>query len=151
MVNQQKSRHWPLENRRELHRKPLHQLKVIVWCAIGKTAVIGPYFFDKNNRNAVALDSERYTVTNSLCLNFNENACLSYVCGFGDRLVSMFTYTPWYTWSSDLSIGDYFLWGYLKEHVHDRKPRTLDNLKETILIDVTQIGRVMLEGVDANF
>lgn len=61
IVNQQNCRYWALENLRELHERPLHSPKVTVWCAVGKAAVIGPYFFEDNNGNAVTVNSERYT------------------------------------------------------------------------------------------
>ena len=67
---------------------------------------------------------------------------------FGDRLISRFANT---TWPPDLSICDYFLWGYLKARVYEHKPRTLDDLKEAIRVEVTQIDRAMLERVEANF
>ena len=70
---------------------------------------------------------------------------------FGDRLISRFADTPWPPRSPDLSICDYFLWGYLKARVYEHKPRTLENLKEAIRVEVAQIDRAMLERVEANF
>ena len=83
IVNQQSCCYWALENPRELHAKPLHNSKVMVRCGVGKSAIIGPFFND-NNGNAVTMNSERYTemIKNFLCLNYDENVCLSDVCGF---------------------------------------------------------------------
>ena len=39
----------------------------------------------------------------------------------------------------------------LKARVYEHKPRTLDDLKEAIRVEVTQIDRAMLERVEANF
>ena len=61
MVNQQNCHYWTLENSRKLHTKPLHNPKVMVSCAVGKAAVIGPYFFEDNNGNTVIMNSESYT------------------------------------------------------------------------------------------
>ena len=55
--------YWALENPVELHSRPLHNPKVMVWCAVYKATVIGPYFFKDNNGN------------------YEENVCLSDVCG----------------------------------------------------------------------
>ena len=44
-VNKQNFRYWAAQNPHEVHERPLHSLKVTVWCAIGKVGVIGPYFF----------------------------------------------------------------------------------------------------------
>ena len=70
---------------------------------------------------------------------------------FGDRLISRFANITWPPRSPDLSICDYFLWGYLKARVYEHKPRTLDDLKEAIRVEVAQIDRAMLERVEANF
>ena len=59
MMNQPNCHYWALENPKELHAKPLP--KVTVWCTDGKAVVIGSYFFEDNNGNAVIMNSERYT------------------------------------------------------------------------------------------
>ncbi|KAG5308152.1 GT2D2 protein, partial [Pseudoatta argentina] len=43
-------RYWSGENPRELHQKPLHCERVTVWCAISVMGIIGPYFFEENER-----------------------------------------------------------------------------------------------------
>jgi len=40
----QNSRYWATENPRDIHQKPLHSEKVIVWCGAASFGVIGPYF-----------------------------------------------------------------------------------------------------------
>jgi len=174
MVNQQNCRYWALENPRELHERPLHSPKVTVWCAVGKAAVIGPYFFEDNNGNAVTVNSERYTeMINNFFVPelrrkrlpirrvwFQQDGATAHTARasmdvlrplFGDRLISRFANTTWPPRSPDLSICDYFLWGYLKARVYEHKPRTLDDLKEAIRVEVAQIDRAMLERVEANF
>jgi hypothetical protein len=44
-VNSQNCRYWATENPRDIHQKPLHFEKVIVWCSVASSGVIGPYFF----------------------------------------------------------------------------------------------------------
>ena len=51
----------------------------------------------------------------------------------------------------DLAMCDYFLWGYLKSHVYKRKPRTLDELKDSIHENIVQIDRCLLKTAEANF
>lgn len=58
MANQQNFCYWALENLRELHERPLHNPKLTVWCTVGKTGVIGPYFFEDRNGNTVTVNSE---------------------------------------------------------------------------------------------
>jgi hypothetical protein len=57
-VNNQNFRYWSDNNPMQLHEKPLHGEKVIVWYGVSTFGVIGPYFFDENNQ-AVTVDSER--------------------------------------------------------------------------------------------
>ena len=45
----------------------------------------------------------------------------------------------------------FFLWGHLKARVYENKPRTLDELKEAIRVEVAQVERAMLERAYANF
>ena len=47
---------------------------------------------------------------------------------FGDALISKFADTLWPPRSPDLSICGYFLERYLKAHVYEHKPRTLEDL-----------------------
>lgn len=53
--------------------------------------------------------------------------------------------------SPDLPMGDYILWGNLKTRVCEHKPHTLDDLKEAIYLEASQIDRALLERLEANF
>jgi len=44
----------------------------------------------------------------------------------------------------DLSACDFFLWGYLKSKVYEKKPRTTVNLKQNIRDEVAAISPAML-------
>jgi len=43
----------------KLHEHPLHTERVTVWCAISRIGIIGPWFFEENER-AVTVNCERY-------------------------------------------------------------------------------------------
>ena len=58
-VNKQNMHYWSGANPRENHQRPLHSDRVTVWGAISRFGIIGPYFFDEDDR-AVAVNSERY-------------------------------------------------------------------------------------------
>lgn len=60
MLNQLKDCHWALKTPRELHKRPLHSPTLKVWSTVGKAVVIGSYFFENYNENAVTLNSESY-------------------------------------------------------------------------------------------
>ena len=59
-LNKQNFRFWSSQNPRETHSVPLHSEKVVVWCAVTATDVIGPYFFEDENRRATTVNSENY-------------------------------------------------------------------------------------------
>lgn len=43
-----------------MHHESLHTPKVIVWCAISASAIIGPYFFENLHDQTVTVNLERY-------------------------------------------------------------------------------------------
>ncbi|GFY21930.1 putative transposable element [Trichonephila clavipes] len=63
---------------------------------------------------------------------------------FGDRLISRFGPVNWPP-SCDLTLLDYFLWGYVKSLVYADKPQTLDHLEDNILRVIADIRPQMLE------
>ena len=60
-VSSPNCRYWATENPRDIHQKPLHSEKVIVWCGVASFGVIGPYFFEDEADRAVTVNSGRYT------------------------------------------------------------------------------------------
>jgi hypothetical protein len=171
-VNKQNSRYWAAESPRKIHQKPLHSPKVTVWCAVGKNCIIGPYFFEQNGVT-VTVTAERYIgMINTffipelrrrrIAINrvwFQQDGATAHTARasmdvirrlFPNRLVSRFGDIAWPPRSPDLSMCDYFLWGYLKSRVYERKPRTLDELKNSIRQQIVQIDRDLLERVYAN-
>ena len=44
---------------------------------------------------------------------------------------------PWPAHSPDLSVSDYFIWGYLKSKLYLMKPHNVDELKNTIKEEIT--------------
>ena len=59
--NSQHCRYWAAENPRDIHQKPLHSEKFIVWCGVASFGVIGPYFFEDEAVRAVTVNSAGYT------------------------------------------------------------------------------------------
>ena len=52
--------------------------------------------------------------------------------------------------SPDLTVCDFFLWGYLKSRVYESKPRTLDELKDAIKMEIALIDENLLQRVHSN-
>lgn len=92
IVNQQNYHYWVLENSRELHKRPPYNLKLMIWWAVAKAAVVGPCFSENKNGNNVIVHSDRYIeMIPSLCLNYYVNVCLFDACDF--RTMGSMTYT----------------------------------------------------------
>ena len=64
---------------------------------------------------------------------------------FPDRAISLREEVEWAPRYSDLSRLEFFLWGYLKSRVYAEKPRTSEQLKRAIIVEV---GRTPTEMVD---
>jgi hypothetical protein len=60
-VNSQNSCYWATENPCDIHQKPLHSEKVIIWCGVASFGVIGPCFFEDEAGRAVTVNSAHYT------------------------------------------------------------------------------------------
>ncbi|GFX77423.1 uncharacterized protein TNCV_2956211 [Trichonephila clavipes] len=70
---------------------------------------------------------------------------------FGDRLISRFGPVNWPPRSCDLTLLDYFLWGYVKSLVYTDKPQMLDHLEDNIRRVIADIRPQMLEKVIENW
>jgi len=57
----------------------------------------------------------------------------------------------WPPRSCDLTPMDFFLWGYVKAHVYQNKPRTIEELKEEIRRVIGELDPEMCQQVIANF
>jgi hypothetical protein len=60
-VNFQNCHYWATKNPRNIHQKPLHSEKVIVWCGVASFGVISPCFFEDEAGMAVTVNSAHYT------------------------------------------------------------------------------------------
>ncbi|RWS19052.1 transposable element tc3 transposase-like protein, partial [Leptotrombidium deliense] len=73
-----------------------------------------------------------------------------FLCGtFGNNLIGKGLNIAWPPRSPDLTPPDFFLWGYLKNRVYKRSPRSLDELSRAINLETRRIPQKMLENVAA--
>jgi len=147
-VNSQNCRYWSTENPRDIHQKPLHSEKVTVWCGVASFGVIGPYFFEDEAGRAITVNSSRYTDmlrtflepelqrlgVESHTLWFQQDGATPNTARtamrvlnemFPGRVISRRGNIEWPARSPDLNACDFFLWGYLKSKVYEKK--TKDN------------------------
>ena len=155
-VNKQNCRIWARQNPYAIHERPLHDVRVTVWCGVTMRGIIGPFFFEDENGNCVTVNSDRYKVMLEQFLFpklkemkmsrgvwFQQDGatahtakqCLTSLRGqFKCRLISRLGDVPWPPRSPDLTVPDYYLWGYLKDNVYRNKPKTVHGLKGSLLI-----------------
>ena len=113
--------------------------------------VIGPYFFEHEASRAVTVNSARYTQmlrtflepelqrlgVETLTLWFQQNGATAHAARTAVRVLNeMFLVrlisrrgNKWPARSPDLNACDFFLLGYLKSKVYEKKPRTTMDLK----------------------
>ena len=65
-----------------------------------------------------------------------------------DRLISRQTNNPWLSYSQDLNPPDYFLRGYLKDRVCEKKPQAREDI---IRKEIKRITQGMLNRIVDNF
>jgi len=148
-VNKQNHRSWADSSPKEVNERPLHSRKVTVWCAVSSHGVIGPYIFENEERITMTVTSDRYVemlqsfvapaVINFPQLHgawFQQDGATSQAARqamaavrelFGYRVISRFGDIPCPPISPDLSVCDFFLWGYLKNRLYTPRPRTMMN------------------------
>ncbi|GFT73399.1 DUF4817 domain-containing protein [Trichonephila clavipes] len=144
-VNKQNCRIWSEANPQVYVETPLHPEKLTVWCALWAGGFIGPYFF-KNDESPNELWFQQDGAT---CHTARATIDLLKDT-FGDRLISRFGPVNWPPRSCDLTLLDYFLWGYVKSLVYADKPQTLDHLEDNIRRVIADIRPQMLEKVIEN-
>lgn len=65
-------------------------------------------------------------------------------------MVSRFADFNWPSRSPDLTVPDFFLWGYLKERVYVNKPATIEQLKDNIRAEIRELQPAILRKVMDN-
>ena len=78
------------------------------------------------------------------------NATMQYLRGqFPGRVISKRGDWPWPPRSPDLTVCDFFLWGYLKQRIwnvpHDEQPNNLRQLREAIVTECRNIDQQTIQ------
>lgn len=155
-----------------MHEQPLHSDKCTAWCAISGLGVIGPLWFEEDERS-VPITKERYiekirTFQQALIdrgINLEEqwlmqdgatphtaNLTMTFLNeNFNGRLISKRSDFVWAPRSPDLNPLDFFLWGYCKSNVYRSKPKTITELKSEVERFLAEIPLDMCQRVIGNF
>ncbi|XP_062512636.1 uncharacterized protein LOC134188488 [Corticium candelabrum] len=143
-TNRQNSRSWATENPHEIFEKPLHDQKIGVSCAVSRSRIIGPIFFDSTVnsdryiKNIFVPFSEQLTASEKQRTWFQQDGATTHTARatmtavrkvFGERVISQDLWPPR---SPDLTPPDFYLWGKLKDLVYADNPRSINDLKHNI-------------------
>lgn len=165
-VNRQNCRFWATDNPKEVFEKPLHSPRVTVWCALTSNEIIGPYFFEDDEGNAVTVNGKRYCALlrryfipklkrknlihsawfqqdGATCHTSKDSMALLRE-QFSGRLVSRWGDVSWPPRSPDLTPLDFFLWGYLKSKVYESNPKSVIDLKKNITAEIRAISPAII-------
>jgi hypothetical protein len=149
-------------------------MRRLVWCGVASFGVIGPYFFEDEAGRGVTVNSSRYTEmlrtflepelqrlgVETHTLWFQQEGVTPHTVRtamrvlnemFPGRVISRRENIEWPARSPDLNACDFFLWGYLKSKVYEKKPRITVDLKQNIRDEVAAISPTMLQRVMQNF
>ena len=157
-VNRPNFRISSAEYSREIQERPLHSLRVTVWCGISASHVYGSYFFlvtGENYRWKILLDDKRVFFIQELerqnvhhtwfqqheatAHTARETKALFKGC-FPSCLISRFGDISWPLRFSHLTPCDFFLWGYLKLWVYVTNPTNLQELKNNIYLEIAALS-----------
>ena len=142
--------------------------QLMVWVGLTRTGVVlGPHFAERNldtreylriiRYNVVQRDFRIHNVDRNVMWwqqdgapSHTSNATIRYLRGeFPDRLMSKRGDWPWPPRSPDLTVCDFFLWGYLKHQIWNvptqQQPSNLGELRQAIIMASNNLEQDMIE------
>lgn len=162
-LNNQNNRLWSQSQPMQGVEYPLHDQKILVWCAISANRVFGPYYFEEtvNKENYLEMlkeffwpkvlrtaEYEKYHFQQDGARPHTAAIVQTWLKGkFGKKLVDKDLWPPR---SPDLNPCDFYLWGYLKSVVYNPLPKTLDDLKANLEREIKKIPKNVLNSVFFN-
>lgn len=149
-VNAQNCRYWSNGNPHWTMEKSQYFPKVTVWCGIWREGVVGPFFFDESvtGRSYLRMLKEEFLpelealhMQRQVCVFMQDGAPPHWWTSVRKWLSDTFPgrwmgrgspSMPWPPRSPDLTICDFFVWGFIKSQVYTGRISTLDILKQRI-------------------
>lgn len=149
-VNKHNCRIWGLENPREFHQHERDSPKVNVWCAVSREKLYGPFFFAENTvrgnnytdmlenffypqlEQDGILNQNVYFQQDGAPPHYSNIARESVNQQFGNNWIGRSGPIEWAPNSPDLTVPDFFVWGYVKDRVYNPMPATIEELKNNI-------------------
>ena len=164
------SRCWGSSRPTEVQEQSLHSKRCTAWCAPSAHGIIGPFWFEDEEGGTLTVTQVNYrNILDKFCAalgQYRQDAWLqqdgapphtarltmAYLQDrFGDRLISKGAEFQWAPHSQDLSVLDFFLWGYAKYEVYKENPQDIPQLKDAIASFIGSIPADMCARAIANF
>jgi transposase len=168
-VNRHNFRYWSNQNPRWIEATHVQiDPRVMVWAAIWRNHIIGPYFFDGNVTGESYLQMLHTFLLPRLRNDYadeldqfwfqHDGAPAHFALSvrrvldelFPNRWIGRRGPVEWPPRSPDLSPLDFFLWGHLKSVVYTNRPRTIEDLKGKIVSECRNITDNVLKRVQAS-
>lgn len=148
MVNTQNCRYWLCRNPRWVREREVKSPKVTVWCGMWREGIVGPFFFEGSvtGSNYLRMLEEQFLpvlislhMQQEVCIFMQDGAPPHWVRTVRRWLDAHFPgrwmgrgspNMPWPPRSPDLTICDFFLWGYVKSLVCRTPVSTIPALKD---------------------
>ena len=147
-VNSHNAVYWGSQKPTTVIERPLHPIKVTIWCAMSSHGVLGPYFIEENGvtvtvngaRYLDMLDTKFYPDFSDFAFDnpelstdwyFQQDGARPHITRgvrawifnkFGIRTIGEYLNNHWPARSPDLTPMDFFLWGWVKEQLYQRYP-----------------------------
>ncbi len=165
IANSQNTHIWGTENLREVQQHEMHGEKLTVWCAIHSQGVQDPYYFDNETARKqdycelidsyVRAEAENFP-DNALfqqdgALPHTSHAARSLLADiFDQNWIGKYGPTNWPARSPDLTPIDFYLWGYVVDHVFKTPVQNITQLKRRITRAVRSVTQEMITKVWEN-
>lgn len=166
-VNKHNCRIWGEENPRIFNEFERDTPKLNVWCGVSKTKVYGPFFFQEKTVNGACytdmleqflypqLEQDgilniAYFQQDGAPPHYSLIARNSLDNTLGDRWIGRGGPIEWAPYSPDLTIPDFFIWGYIKDRCYSPSPANLNELRENITNVFNTISPEMLQNAFSN-
>lgn len=149
-VNKHNSRYWSKENPHWHQEETAHTKKITVWCGIWREGIVGPFFFENSVNGESYLqmlreeflpELEQLHMQKENCIFQQDGAPPHYASTvrawldgtFPSRWMGRASSTmPWPPRSPDLTICDFFVWGFIKSKVYIGRIASTSDLKARI-------------------
>jgi len=163
-INKQNNRIWAQSQPHQGIEIPLHDEKILVWCAISADKIYGAHYFENavNQHNYLEMLQTFFWPKHLRTANYQKyyfqqdsatphaanNVQMWLTSKFSNRFIDKGKWPPR---SPDLNPCDFFLWGYLKQKVYNPLPKTIDQLKTNLEREIKKITRETLNSVFLEF